>query len=467
MADKEREQDWVSVSAQQGLETPTEFEGGLGITQEYNKINRDKYWDSAKRKAEHKEKTFGDKQTYKDPVSGKTLHKSQTAARKKYHMKNPEGENISKAWAKHSTNTDHIVSLKRLHKRTKDNPFLSDNDLKDIANRDVNYREISQHLNTEKGERSDYALALDLDADLPLSGRVELLKGMAKAEIAVNTEIALRTAKNAGKIFAEGAQNALASSAIPLVIIGSQSIVRIAKGEISPEEALNEFGKLGISIAASGGTMRTVTFAITETLQNSQNEIIKNFATANQIGSVLIIGSIIARATGKYINGEVDAPGFFKEITDSGLSLASGMLASKAAVALFGNGATIAPVLAAMIASAACSEICSYAKKMEEEKKANEEIRRIAADATIAIQQQQEELYRLLEEDHRQWAQQMTDIFQVIADGITNSDLDKTNEGLELLLGTYNCQVRLYGKDDSLTDDLLNARDNNEDFHII
>ena len=61
----------------------------------------------------------------------------------------------------------------------------------------------------------------------------------------------------------------------------------------------------------------------------------------------------------------------------------------------------------------------------------------------------------------------MTDIFQVIADGITNSDLDKTNEGLELLLGTYNCQVRLYGKDDSLTDDLLNARDNNEDFHII
>ena len=382
-------------------------------------------------------------------------------------MKNVEGENISTEWAKHATNTDHIVSLKRVHKRTKGNPFISDGDVQDIANQDANYREISQQLNVLKKDRSDISLAFDLTVDIPLSGRIELLKGMTKAEIAVNTEIALRTAKNAGKIFAEGAQNALAASAIPLVIIGSQNIVRVAKGEISPEEALNEFGKLGISIAASGGTMRTVTFALSETFKNSQNEILKNFAAANQIGSVLVIGSIVARAAGKYVNGDVDAPGFFEEITESGLSLASGMLGSKVAVALFGSGAVAAPVLAAMIASAACSEICSYAKKMEEEKKTNEEIRIIAADATAAIQQQQEELHRLLDADHQKWAQQMTDIFQVIADGLTNSDLDKTNDGLQQLLNAYNCNVKLYGKEDSLTEDLLNARDNNEEFHIL
>ena len=108
-----------------------------------------------------------------------------------------------------------------------------------------------------------------------------------------------------------------------------------------------------------------------------------------------------------------------------------------------------------------------YAKKMEEEKKTNEEIRIIAADATAAIQQQQEELHRHLDADHQKWAQQMTDIFQVIADGLTNSDLDKTNDGLQQLLAAYNCKVTLYGKEDSLTEDLLNARDSNEEFHIL
>ena len=265
----------------------------------------------------------------------------------------------------------------------------------------------------------------------------------------------------------QGAKDALAASAIPLVIRSSQDLLRVAQGEISLKDAVDDVGKLGISIAASGGTVRVASFALSSALKDNTNPLIQKISNVNQIGTVLVIGSIIVRATGKYLDGDVDAAGFFKEITESGLSLASGMLGSKAAVALFGSGAVAAPVLAAMIASAACSEICSYAKKMEAEKKTNEEIRIIAADATAAIQQQQEKLYRLLDAEHQKWAQQMTDIFQVIADGLTNSDLDKTNDGLQQLLNVYNCNVKLYGKEDSLTEDLLNARDANEEFHIL
>ena len=56
----------------------------LGITQEYNKANRDRLWASQKGKANFKEKQFGDRNTYEDAVSGKTLHKSQNAAQNKY-----------------------------------------------------------------------------------------------------------------------------------------------------------------------------------------------------------------------------------------------------------------------------------------------------------------------------------------------------------------------------------------------
>ena len=121
----------------------------LGITQEYNKQNRDKLWDSTKGKSDFKEKQFGDKQTYEDGISGKTLHKSQTAAQKKYHMKNSDGDNVSTKWAEHSAETDHINSLKDVHDIAKHNPFLSDDDFKEIMNSEENYRLLSKSTNTK------------------------------------------------------------------------------------------------------------------------------------------------------------------------------------------------------------------------------------------------------------------------------------------------------------------------------
>lgn len=409
-------------------------ENPYGITKKYD---RKLYDDQTAHKKFH-DSQFGDKQTI-TTEDGQILHRRAKAAKAKY------GEARA---SYHSAQADHIDPIKNAHSRIKDSPLgvmTTDEDFKEVINRQDNFQEKSAHDNASKQAQS----------------------GGIQAEIKTDLRILQKSSQNIGKEFSQGAKDALAASAIPLVIRGSQDLLRVAKGEMSLQEAADDIGKSGISIAASGGTVRVATFALSSALKDNTNPLIQKISNVNQIGTVLVISSIIVRATGKYLDGEVDASGFFKEITDSGLSLASGMLASKAAVALFGSGVVAAPVLAAMIASAACSEICAYAKKMEEEKKANEEIRSIAADATIAIQQQQEELNRLLEEDHRQWAQQMTAIFKVIADGLINSDLDKTNDGLQQLLTVYNCNVELYGKEDSLTEDLLNARDNNEEFHII
>ena len=71
----------------------------LGVTQDYDRSN----YDSASAKRTYKEKAFGDSAVITDPTTGEILHKSQTAAQNKYHMKNDDGENISKKWANHST----------------------------------------------------------------------------------------------------------------------------------------------------------------------------------------------------------------------------------------------------------------------------------------------------------------------------------------------------------------------------
>ena len=418
----------ISVMSQMPEENP------YGITKQYD---RKLYDDQTAHKKFH-DSQFGDKQTI-TTEDGQILHRHAKAAKAKY------GEARAPY---HSAQSDHIDPIKNAHSRIKDSPLgimITDEDFKEVINKQDNFQEKSAHDNASKQAQS----------------------GGIQAELKTDVRILQKSAHNIGKEFSQGAKDALAASAIPLVIRSSQDLLRVAQGEMSLKDAVDDVGKLGISIAASGGTVRVASFALSSALKDNTNPLIQQISNVNQIGTVLVIGSIIVRATGKYLDGDVDAAGFFKEITESGLSLASGMLGSKAAVALFGSGAVAAPVLAAMIASAACSEICSYAKKMEEEKKANEEIRIIATDATAAIQQQQEELHQLLDADHQKWAQQMTDIFQVIADGLINSDLDKTNDGLQQLLTTYNCNVTLYGKEDSLTEDLLNARDSNEEFHIL
>lgn len=119
---------------------------------------------------------------------------------------------------------------------------------------------------------------------------------------------------------------------------------------------------------------------------------------------MLVVGSIVAKAAGKYLDGEIDGSGFISEIGQDGLSMISGMLASKAAVSLLGGATGLAPmavpVLAAMVASAACSEIYSRAQKVLQEHRDNLEIQQIADSASMEIAQQKIELKRLMGESH-------------------------------------------------------------------
>lgn len=462
----------LPLAAQNKLNQKTAQESELGITQEY-KGNR-KIWDSASGRKQFKEESFGDKKVIKDKITGEDIHKSQTAAQNKYHMRDASGDKKSAAHAKHEAETDHIISLKELHGRTKDNPFLSDNDLKEIANNQkTNYRLLPKSFNASKGERSDYEVALDLESGLPLAGRTELFLERTRSEILVSADIAIHTVQNAGSIFLEGAKNTLAASAIPLAIQGVKDLVHVANGDMELKDAVDDIGKMGLSIAASGGTARLATYSLSFALDKSNNEILKNFAKSNQIGTVIIVGSIVARAVGKYLDGEVDAEGFFDEISESGLNLITGMIASHVVDGLLvGTAASgivvaAAPMLAAMIVSAACSEIYAQCKLLSQEKKDNQEIRQIANAASAAIQTQQEEIRRIMDDNHEQWANEMTEIFQIVAEGITESSPSQINQGLRRLAASYNKQVSLYDSGATLIDDVLSARNSEKGFHLL
>lgn len=429
---------------------PSETEKlGYGILSEFD---RNQY-DSTKAKNDYREKAFDGKRTM-EGANGEILHKSHSAAQKKYGPRAPV----------HQAEVDHIDPLANIHSRHKKDLFLTDQDIREVGNRESNFQILSKSDNASKGKRSEIDLALDPNRELSSLERAEkLIKGVGNR---TETDILLlsRQGKNAAKEFAQGAGEALSASVIPLVVRGVEDLVKVANNEMTISEATEDVGKIGLSIAASGGTARIVTYALGEVLENCENEFVKRFANANQIGTILVVSSIVVRAAGKYLKGEVDGKGFFAEVGKDGISMVGGMFASEAVTALLGElvGASFitmaAPVLAAMIASAVCSEIYAQIKKLEDEKKANTEIRMIASQASNSINEQQEKLRDLFEQQHNEWVNSMVETFQMIADGMTSSDISKTNKGLQQLLLHSRRSISLYQTGEQAIDDLMEMR---------
>lgn len=436
------------------------------------KISRSQIDDPYKRnisKDSYKNRRFDGKRTAVDEYTGEKIYYSSRG-------KDSTTDKPRHYTTKRTENTDHVTPIDILIERY--GKILSPEDIKLLANCDANLVITNEELNKRKGKQTnlEYLLAQaekgsPENAETTIRMLVAQLKSEGFIPIKVG-EIGAQyigsIAVKAGNIIWQGAKDALASATIPLVIRGCQDLVHVTKGDMTFEEALEDMGTLGLSIAASGGGVNAL-YALSTALENSPNELLRNFAKVNQMGNVLVVASIVARATGKYLNGEVDGEGFFREISQDGMSLIAGMLASEAVSTLLAGTVIAGPAaaIAAMAASAACQEIYAQAMKFVQEKKDNDEIRAIAAAASRGIQEQQEELYRMMDESHAQWANEMNEIFQGIAVGLANNDLSQTNKGLRQLAKSYSAQVSFYDNGEDLISDLISARNGKKDLHLL
>lgn len=440
--------------------------------EEEKKITRSQVDDVYKRnisKDSYKNRKFDGKRVTKDEYGGKDVYYSSKGEGK--------GADTPRHYSTERTsNTDHVTPTDVLIERF--GKILSPEDIREIANSDFNLVITNEARNKRKGKQTNLEyLISQIEKGDPENAEttIKMLIHQLKSEGCITIELTKKGIQyigsatvKAGDIILKSAQEAIATAAIPLVIRGCQDLVYVTNGDMTFKEAINDMGTLGLSIAASGGGTHAL-YALSTALQNSSNELIKNFAKANQIGNILVVASIVARATGKYIDGEVDGEGFFREISQDGMGLIAGMIASNTVNTLL-IGSTLAgpaAAIAAMVASAVCQEIHAQAMKFVQEKKANDEIRAIAAAASRGIQEQQEELYRMMDESHAEWANEMNEIFQGIAVGLANNDLSQTNRGLRQLAKSYSEQVSLYDNGEDLIDDLISARNGGKSLHLL
>lgn len=450
----------------------------MGITREYNSDNRNKLWDSTKGKTEFKNKTFGDKQTIKDPISGKTLHKCQQAAQNKYHMKNGTGEKVSAKWADHSAETDHINALKDIHDVAKHNPFLTDNDFKEVMNSEENYRIISKSDNASKGSKNDWQIITNKNSDISAEGKAVMAKEKIRADAALHGKFAVKTAQNAGKEFISGASDAVIGSAIPLTVEAVKKLIDVAQGKETFADAAKDMGKITAGVAVAGGTNRLLVDTISVQLASSKSAVLKSIANSSAVGQIVAVASIVQESAVRYINGEIDDKEFIEEVGVKGAAMAAGMIGGQVGReigSLIGGaiGTTILPgvgtaagiaagrvigeILGVVITTVVCGTIVSVytsvkqtLKGMDDYKLKESRIKRLESDAIAEIERQRSAFKEIVEREYDHWDSTIQSGLEMM---IMNSweesfDLQGVTDGLDKILSLFEKSVMFKSKEE-------------------
>lgn len=403
----------------------------LGITQEYKR----QYYDNDSAKKAYKKELFNGKKTIKDPVTGKTLHIEHVKAKSMY-----KAQSGSKAWAQHAAETDHVISLKQGHEVLKGNPFLSDEDVKEILNdKRYNYIVKSKSLNASKQAKSDIGMALTAK-DMPMESRANLIAGQGKAVAGVAAHATVLTTKNISNEFSNGAANALQASAVPVLVEGVHNLYLVANGEKEFSEAAKDMGRLTSGVAISGGATQILTTGANNMLRNSSKEALQKLADSNQITQIITVALILKDSVVKYVNGEIDGEEFFNEVGEKGVGLLSGAIGS-----IIGQALIPIPIVGAFIGSVvistACTAIYREYSSLNEHKEKLKKVDIITSQALSEMERQRNVLKSMVGEKYEQWDKQFNLGFEQINKAMLNNDVSSISDGLNNILAVFNKSI--------------------------
>ncbi len=432
----------------------------LGVTQDYDRSN----YDSTSAKKAYKEKIFGDNAVIKDSVTGETLHKSQTAAQNKYHMKNADGENISKKWAKHSAETDHINSLKSIHDKVKNNPFLSDDDVREIANCDANLRILPKSSNASKREKSDFNVAFDTDNGLSLKGRVSLTGQKIKSDVVLTAKFTARTAENVGGLTLDSAKESVANNAMKFLRFGVEHIVDVAEGKESIEDAVIDTGIFATETVGKDVASDIIDVAL------ANNTLYQSLKNNGALGELIQVATIIAESASKLIDGEITAEEFVLEIGDKGATMVAQMIGGEVGAVVgeiigismggilgAGAGEVIGRAIGTMIATVACNVIIAIRrniignlKSLDDYKLQEKAIHKLESQAIAEMEYQRQKFRSIVENEYKKWDENIEAGFNQIVGSACQEvyDLHGITDGLDRILSVFGKSVMFKNLDE-------------------
>lgn len=399
-----------------------------------SQYQRDNY-DDPRQRAEFKKEVFKGKQTLTDDYSGKQIHFHSKAAKSKYGYKK---------YSEHSSDTDHIIPLKKIHKKNKNNPFLTDDDIKEIANVKENFKITNSHFNRQKGDKDNIRISFDFKNYLPVKSRAKLIRDHFVASGHTMIKATELTAKNATSEFSYGAKTSLNNASVPLIINTVNNLCAVACGEKEFDEAALEFGIVTTQTMAYGGVNQIVN----KVAHNALSKIM----SSNTISQVVFVASLIGSTGVKLINGEISGAEFFQEIGEKGVTLISGVIGSIAGQLLIPIpivGTLIGSVIVTYVCSAiiqgtqlAISSIKQGFKTVNRDARKLAKINALTDEALKEIQKQREILKEMMETQFKQWDASFEKGFDLIINGSMNENADTVASGIDNILQVFEKNVK-------------------------
>lgn len=280
------------------------------------KGNRTLY-DSGSAKVNAKNKLFGEGKIVRDPYTGEKLVLTKKEAKSMY------GDD----WQKHLAETDHVKPLKQIHEETKNNPWLTIEDVKEGANSEDNLKVVSRLFNNPKRDRTNEKYVKndkylkDKGVNLTEKGKQKAIEDGKRANKSLKKQFRndakkniIETGHDAGVI---GAQEAGATA---LTMSGIMNLVSVIKGEKDSKEAIADIMKDGGKAAATGYVMGGGLTVATQSLSKA-SPFVHGLMSSGITGKVITAVSTIGDAVSKYASGEISTEECLIEIGDKGLNM--------------------------------------------------------------------------------------------------------------------------------------------------
>lgn len=395
-----------------------------------------KLYDDGAAKYKIKQKTFQSGKPVKNPYTNQELRLTKKEAKAEF------GTN----WKKHLAEADHIHPLHKVFEEYKDDPWISNEDIRQAANDESNLEVVPREYNNAKRDRTNEEFANDTDyrkgkTKFTKNGKQKAIENGEKAKAAIERKLAIRKLNNMRKAFHEGGKaSAVSAAEMTLVISGVNNILAVIKGEKSPGEALKCVGK---DVASStvpayvlGGGMNV----ITHTLTRVDSPLIKSLVKAGAPGKIVSIVMATGGTLTRYFQGEISTGQCLRELGNTGCNMTwtgYAMMAGQALIPFPFVGAAVGALVGGAVYSSFAGELMQAA---ENARMAEEEYERIRAETAEVIHRLRQERAEFEAAAKKLFAERAIHIqqgYDRYLEASLTGDFDQIARGLNEIAGAF------------------------------
>lgn len=335
--------------------------------------NRNLY-DSGTAKANAKTNSFSSGEKVVDPYTKKELVLKKSDAKAEYGDK----------WTDYLAESDHIVPIEKVYNDSADNSWISNEDIKNIANGDDNIEIVSRKFNNAKRSRTNEDFVNDngylekTGIVLSDEGKEAAISHGKNAQSSINKKAKKVSAQNAiSTSHNAGVKAAKTATIHGATISGLMNISSFLKGDKTFDEALEDTALETGKAAASGYAISASLTSITHTLESSSSKFMNQIASANVpakiVDAIMITGTSIVR----YCNGEISTQDCIIEIGERGLTAATAgysMTVGQALIPIPVVGAAIGALIGSMATSSVYNQLVNELKNRQLRQRERERI---------------------------------------------------------------------------------------------